>query len=266
MATYNLKSFQNYCATEIESIRGTVRLQGKWSDFRDTTREICDHFITLAAASLLADMKPELYFQNLCRSVENWRRYFVSSAQHFSQQPPLLYNRPLYAALAANEHRLLTGLADVMPKQYKKGEEYEDQFHGAWLHVLIALNRCENNSQIARHLAQFEISGGEGNRTTLFKSLLGLEGLVEADFWSAFENASFAYDEDVQGRIESIATDIVQFIPHRYIWFEGVAWLRLAMTKGFTLPSKRIKYCPDETLENIDEIYQNDWLIIPLPH
>lgn len=265
MTTYDLKSFQGNSADEIEEINGTVRLQGKWSKFRSVSREVCDHFMTLAAASLLSDMKPELFFQNLHRGAENWRCYLVSSEQHFGHAPPLMYSLPLYAAIVANERALLEGLVEALPKQWQKGEEYRDNFHVCWLHLLLAVNLCKSNDQIDMHLIELQAADADTTKINLFSALLGRNKLQEEDFWSSFDDALFAHEEEVNNRVASSTTNIVQFIPHRYIWFEGVTWLRLALMKGFKLPASNIKFCPDEALGKMHATYLKDWLVIPLP-
>jgi hypothetical protein len=70
MSDYDLKGMQASSMYQLGNTIGTVNFQVDWMQFRSEVREICDHFLTLAAASLLADMKVNFFFQNLCRSAE----------------------------------------------------------------------------------------------------------------------------------------------------------------------------------------------------
>jgi len=245
---------------------GAIRLDGDWPGFRNSCRSVCDNFLTLAVASLLSDMKSELFFQNLYRVAENWRRYLVSSATHFKKRTSLLYNTPLYAAIIANDSDLLSEVANVLPTGWSKSEEYEDQFHASMLHTCLSLNGCRLSDQAKLLLQALVNCETDSLRSDLFKSLLGVDDLKETDFWESFENALYTHEEYVNGRVASIATNIRQFVPHRYIWFEGIVWLRFAISKGFVLPSKMIAFCPDEALQKYPRAYFNDWKLVPLPN
>ena len=266
MAAYNLKTLQENAIYKVENeLIGKVSLSSEWSDFRHVSRQVCDNFMTLATASLLADMKPALFFQNLRRSAENWRRYLVSSRDHYKTPSPLHFNSPLYAAIIADDMALLNEIKQAMPTQWQKGEEYQDKFHVSWLHLLLCINGCQLDEKIEEHLTALENCAADNNQLDLFKALLGLEELTEEDFWSQFEHCLYAYDETVEKRVLALTTSVIQFAPHRFIWFEGLAWIFLALKKRFKLASSLYLYCPDEALEKTTENYLNDWLIIPVP-
>jgi hypothetical protein len=237
-----------------------------WLSFSVKAREICDHFLTLAATSLLADMKLPMFFLNLCRAAENWRRYFIASKQFYQEQAPLLYNAPLYAAIVANDVSLINSISSALPKIYKKGEEYEDNFHLSWLLILLTQSHCQSSDLIEEHIRSMSMCAKDPLKIDMIKALLTQDELTEDDFWSFFETALYAYDEEVQKKINTATTSLTAFIAHRYIWFEGLVWLRLAQTKGFTLPSGAYMFCPDEALGKMPEPYAGDWLLIPLPN
>lgn len=93
--------------------------------------------------------------------------------------------------------------------------------------------------------------------------MLGLQGLTEDDFWGFFIDALYIHEQWVERKNNSVATSIPGFLAHRYIWFEGLAWLRLARINGFTVPSAGILYCPDEVLEPFESAFQEDWPLVP---
>lgn len=265
MADYDLKGMQAVSKYQLGITIDTVFLDDDWVKFRSEAREICDHFLTLATASLLADMKIPFFFQNLCRSAENWRYFLVSARDHYHQQITLNYNAPLYAAIIADNTRIIQGIVDALPVSFLKGEEYEDRFITCKLHALLAISRCTLNDEIKSLLGVLVNAEKESFNSILFKALLGLDELGEAEFWEQFETALYAYEELVESKKAAITVKISEFIAHRYIWFEGLAWLRLALIKGFTLPSGAIAFCPDEALEKIPGPYQGEWILIPLP-
>jgi hypothetical protein len=266
VAAYDLKTLQENAIYEVENeLMGKISLNNDWPDFRHASRQVCDNFMTLATASLLANMKPTLFFQNLRRSAENWRRYLISSRDHYNTPSPLHYNAPLYAAILTEDRTLLNELKQTMPTQWQKGEEYEDKFHVSWLHLLLSINGCQLDKNIEQHLLGLENCAPDNDQVELFKTLLGLEELLEEDFWSQFEHCLYAYEEMVEKRVSAMTTSVTQFAPHRFIWFEGLTWIRLAAKKGFKLPTSHYLFCPDEALEKTTENYLNDWLIVPVP-
>lgn len=265
MVDYDLKGMQAVSKYQLGITIDTVFLGDDWVQFRSEARKICDHFLTLAAASLLADMKIPFFFQNLCRSAENWRHFLVSGHDHYHQQITLNYNAPLYAAIIADDTRIIQGIVDALPASFLKGEEYEDRFTTCKLHALLAMSRCALNDEIKSLLDVLVNAEKEPFNSILFKALLGLDDLGEVDFWEQFETALYAYEELVESKKVTVTVKISEFIAHRYIWFEGLAWLRLALGKGFTLPSNTIAFCPDEALEKMPEPYQGEWILIPLP-
>lgn len=250
---------------QLSEMIGVVRLDGEWSQFRVHTRSVCDHFLTLAAASMLADMKPHFFFLNLCRCAENWRRFLVSSRDHFAVQPPLSYAAPLHAAIIAQDKTLIRGILENLPASYSEGEEYEDRFLATKLLALMADSGCSPNKPIDEALSALEKTTMQPLKTQMFKALLGKDDLQEEDFWSEFETALYLYEEETEAKVKSVVVKISEFIAHRFIWFEGLALLRLAQAKGFTSPSADIKYCPEEALAKMHEAYVGDWPLIPLP-
>ncbi|MET1254930.1 hypothetical protein [Aliikangiella maris] len=274
MVNDDLKGFQVSSQYQLNEMKGMLDLSEPWLEFKTTAREICDHFLTLSAASLLADMKPSMFILNLSRSAENWRRFLTTAAKHYQQQPTLNYNTPLYAAIIANNHQVLQNIETALPINPVKNEEYDDNFYFSWVMLLLTINEKHSpgstfNEKNISHLCQTQLNkfleiDTTDYRSSLLKALLSMDDKTEEDFWIAFADGVFNYDMQVTKKVQSIATKVSQFIAHRFIWFEGLAWLTLARKKGFTVQSANYKYCPDEVFEPIEFQYQNDWLLIPM--
>lgn len=242
----------------------TMSLESEWSVYRAQARKVCDYFLTLGAASLLADMKVSHFFHNICRSADNWHRYLVSSRVAFNKQITLTYNAPLLAAIVANDPRLIERIARDIPNEWKEGEEYEDKFILSRLLIKISANKGQFDNEMEMQLSHFNEVAGGSPEVELLYALLALDNKNECDFWASFMDASHQHEQWIIEQCGSVTTNIEKFIAHRYIWFEGLAWLRLAMTKGYTLPSDGILYCPDEALESIELPFQDDWPLVPL--
>lgn len=162
--------------------------------------------------------------------------------------------------MTAQSEPLLELLTQAMPKNYQKGEEYEDQFHATWLWMLLSSNKTRLNADIEDHLTALENCEKEPVRTMLFKALLELDDLHEEDFWNEFETALYAREEYIQEQVAGNAY-ILTLVPHQYIWYEGLVWLRLAGMKGYSNHNGVFKFCPDEALQSMPIPYSNDWVI-----
>ncbi len=70
---YNLSLLQDDAIFDIERSIGAIAINMSWDTFKQTSRDLCDNFLIVSAASLLADFKLDMFFLNLCRAAENWR-------------------------------------------------------------------------------------------------------------------------------------------------------------------------------------------------
>lgn len=61
MSDYDLKGLQASSKYQLSQMVGAARLPDGWAEFRASAREIYDHFLTLAATSLLADIKVDFF-------------------------------------------------------------------------------------------------------------------------------------------------------------------------------------------------------------
>lgn len=235
----------------------------EWQDFHDEAAALCNEFLILAAASLLADMKPNLFFLNLCRCAQNWRRFMSLSRSKYQRTIPLKSNTPFLSAVIAGERSILQAMIEVMPAQWLPGQEYQDNFHITWSLVLLANNQVKLDDRVKAHITALEACEAEPSRILLVKALFGLDGLKPGDFWEQFENMLYQQEEIREEKTKSVSTSITRFAAHRYIWFEGLAWLQLARRKGWRFPTKSFHYCPDEALQEMPEPYAGDWIFMP---
>lgn len=264
MPNYDLKSYQESATFQLQKIRSEDFGELDWKTVSRKGRQICDYFLALSASCLLVDLKPHLFFTNACRAAENWRRWALLGRKKFQQEVPLLYHLPVLAALVADDTPLIKRVHEAMPRVHNKGEEYEQDFITIRLFYALTLHGFDATPEVLSQLDTLEGVDSEPNRTIMFKALLGEDELVESDFWSAFENALIVHEEMVAERVASATTSISQFIAARFIWFEGLVWLKLAKKRSFIQPSASILYCPDEALIEAPSRYNGDWQLIPL--
>lgn len=230
--------------------------------FQDKVQALCGDFLILACASLYAELKVDMFFLNLCRCTENWRRFLQVSRQHYQQEPTLHFNTPILAGLITQYTPLLQELKSALPTQWQKGLEYQDQFHSTWLWLLLSLNGCKHDSDVQYHLNELEKSGTAPSHTLMFKALLKLDNLKAKDFMDELFILAYGYDEKVQQQIDDNAY-ILTFLPHRCFWFEGIVWLKLARKVGYIHNDelRSFNYCPEEAFGDMKVPYTGDWTI-----
>lgn len=262
-STYNLSLLQEDAMFDIERSIDAITTAMPWGEFKKASRGLSDNFLILSTASLLADLKLDMFFLNLCRSAENWRRFLISSEQHYTDGVACLhYNTPLLAAIIANDRTILKRLHAAMPKQWQPGEEYQDQYCISWLFLLLSLNNCKLDEDVQAHLNDLKSCEGDPLYMPLFESLLGLNNLDESDFWAQFETLLYQYEEQTEANALKSTISVQEFAAKRFIWFEGLVALRLAKLKNFTMPSSGYVYCPDEALKEMPLSYPGDWVML----
>ena len=259
----DLKKIQASVVFQLNELKGMIRLDSPWHEFTTVSRDVCDGFLTLASASLLCDYNSKMFFTNLARSAENWRRFLLAVHTPYKQFLSFQYHLPLFAAIVANKPLLISNIRIALPVRWQ-GKGYEYTFHIVWLYTLIFQHKCISTAEMESHLEALENCEADENRRLLFMALLGLSELKEADFWQSFEQMLMSHEQYVQATLGSPALQVKRFSAQRFMWLEGLAILRLAKMKGFTLPSKGILFCPDEALVDNTPTYTGDWPLIPL--
>ncbi|HYO71668.1 MAG TPA: hypothetical protein VEU33_36875 [Archangium sp.] len=232
--------------------------EGERDSLVEHVRELCRCFVNIAAATLLLEGRSQPFFLNLCRAAENWRRLLVHLERRKLQPPPASWGlTPLSGVIAAGHWSLAAEVAERLPVQWQKEEEYAVEF--AWASTLGALvlhaQRGVDPSPQLDNLAR-------AARDNCW--LVLAQALVEADssaFASAFTDALAVHEARTEARARSFTTREDHFAAHRYLWFEGLALLRLARKRGLDIPNVRYRYCPPLAQVPMTERYQGDWAV-----
>jgi hypothetical protein len=223
---------------------------------------ICQHFQVLATGALLLEGSTRYFFQNLAQSAENWRRLLTHLSRRGWTPPPATQNVPFLNAVATEQWALAAELATHSARQWQKGVEYEDDF--AWaavLHALVLQGR-PGDVTVNERLERLEAVGPEtqASRLALAKALLAGDG---RGFHAAFEAAHAAYEETTERHAKMNTLPRRSFLPHRYVWMEGLALLRLAERAGLPPPDSYLRYCPRLALGKAPVQLESTW-VIPL--
>ncbi|MBZ4422602.1 Imm49 family immunity protein [Myxococcus sp. RHSTA-1-4] len=221
---------------------------------------VCQHFQVLAAGALLLEGSARFFFQNLAQSAENWRRLLVWLARQGWTPPPATWNVPLLDAVVAEQWTLAVDVARHSARQWQRGEEYEDDF--AWAAVLreLVLPDSSGRASLTERLDRLEAVGAEtqGPKLAMAKALLAGDG---RGFHSAFEAAHSAYEEVTERHARMGTLPRRGFLPHRYLWMEGLALLRLAERAGLPPPGSYLRYCPRLALGKAAVELQPAWRV-----
>src|SRR5690606_22016603 len=124
------------------------------------------------------------------------------------------------------------------------------------------INGCQPDDEIIEQLEAFKSCDKDGQRTVLFQALLCQDDVTQAEFWEQFESSLYQYDLEVGEKSQSSFTYVPQFAAQRYLWFEGLVWLRLAKQKNFVALASIYKYCSEEALRPMPVSYSGDWIIL----
>jgi hypothetical protein len=221
---------------------------------------LCQHFQVLAAGALLVEGSTRYFHQNLVQAAENWRRLLTWLGRRGWTPPPATRNVPLLDAVVAEQWPLAAELAAHSAQQWQQGEEYEDDF--AWAAVLQALVLPEDTRRalLAERLERLEAVGAETQASKLAaaRALLAGDG---AGFHRALEAAHAAYEEVTERHAKQGTLPRRGFLPHRHLWMEGLALLRLAERAGLPPPGAYLRYCPRLALGKASVAPEPAWLV-----
>jgi hypothetical protein len=248
-----------------------MKLEGLMDDFRpgvdrDTLLAqandilLCLH--TLAVATLLVDGNPQGFFLNLCRAAENGRRFLDLLRARKLAPPPASWNLPLLAALAAGSFAQADAIATASTTTWQHNEvrEYEDELLWAVILQQLARQKPPPASQVEPLFARLEkVNKKEyGSRCALARALLAQDA---SGFAKAFEAARLGYEIQIEKEAKAFGTPVTSFAPHRFLWLEGLALLRLAERAGIPLEGADPKYCPPLARVPMTAKYADDWAI-----
>lgn len=262
MADYELKGYQESAKFHLAQVAGNFVIPSEPFKFYLGTRKVCDAFLTLAVASLLGDFKIEFFYSNLARSAVNWKNYLLCHHVMQKVHAPVRYTAPYYAAIITGDIGLMKALMSSLNRDYIPGHELESVFYKLRLMLLMASSDRVNIEVEKKHLVSFSNADGDDASVSMFSALIDDSDVSESEFWDTFETSLYDYEEQVASKMKSVSTRIERFISHRYLWLEGVCWLRIAIKRGFTLSSTSIHFCPDEALGGMPVPYAGDWQVI----
>jgi immunity protein 49 of polymorphic toxin system len=248
-----------------------LKLEGLMDDFttgadRDTLlAQVNDIILSLhliGVATLLADGNPQGFFLNLCRAAENGRRLLSLFRARKLTPPPASWNTPLLAALAAGNFPQADAIAAASTTTWQHAEvrEYEDEF--LWAVILQQLARLKPPpaATVQGLIARLEkVNKKEyGSRCAVARALLASDA---KEFSKAFSAARLEYEIRIEAEAKAFGTPVTSFAPHRFLWLEGLALLRLAERAGLALEEADYRYCPPLARVPMTGRYADDWAI-----
>ncbi|WP_395817152.1 hypothetical protein [Archangium minus] len=255
----DFSSLREDAALEVEELLGRVSAQMERSVLVKHVRQLCLDLHTIGVATLLRDGEPQFFFLNLCRAGENWRRLLLFHDSKKWMPLAASQNTPLLGVMAAGQWNLARQIAERSSTQWQEGEEYEDDF--AWAIVLqhLASGELGSSTQLEKSLTRLEAVGGElhASRLFLIRSLLASDA---HGFSESFRDLLRAHEEQIEKRTRTFGTPVERFAPYRYIWFEGLALLRLGERAGLPVDGY-YTYCPPLARLPMTERYEGDWAI-----
>ncbi|NMO17679.1 immunity 49 family protein [Pyxidicoccus fallax] len=234
-----------------------VLAEGTVEELVGLVREACVHFHTQGVTTLLLDGSPQYLFYHLGCAAENWRRLLLHLRTREAALPPASDNIPLLGAVAASYWDLARDLCRVSASQ--RGEdEYEDEF--AWAHLLqefIALPDGGTFSQDLLRQHERVLAESQADRLEVFRALLAGD---RSRFLTALERVLHQHEEETEAQAVRLGTSPDQFVAYRFIWFEGLALLRLAERRGMRI-DEPLRYCPPLARIPMKMEYDGDWAL-----
>lgn len=227
------------------------------------SEEVALHFVTIAAACLLVDGNSQKFLMNLVRCAENGRQFLRLMRSRELDLPSASKNISLLAALTAADFERAAQIASLSRTTRNEAQhEYEDEF--LWASILnglaatpLASSRDDVESALE---GVVEIAPAVyESRAEAVRALLARDG--EA-FEDAMTRAAREYGIWAEDQVGSPSTSLREFAPHRFIWLEGLALLRLAERAGMGLVF-HLDYCPRLARVPMTEVYEGDWSIDP---
>ena len=244
------------------AVRALLAHIGPGSGARDALvediRELCGSFVTIAATTLLLEGRTQPFFLNLCRSAENWRRLLVHLEHRGLTPPPASWGLPMLAgAVVACQWELATELATRFTPRLQPETEYAVEF--AWTHALGALVlHAMHGEDPTPRLESLERASHEGCWPALAWALVRADATA---FEAAFHTALSVHAARTEKLARALGTRMDRFVAHRFLWFEGLALLRLARRQGLAVSDRGFRYCPPLALAPVTERYQGDWVL-----
>jgi hypothetical protein len=226
-------------------------------EFQD---ELTQAFLTVAAASLLVDGSTDFFHLSLVRCAENGRRLLSLCRHRCLDLLPASRNAPLLAALAAGDWARADAIAAIS-RDTRAPEDGEDEDEFVWAQVLQVLARSGEPDAAAMetHLAALE----QASPDAYFDRMRAGYALLRRDrdaFEEAFAGSQVAFGTDTEERAKALTTPVTTSAPHRFLWFEGLALLRLAERREIAVRGE-YRYCPRLARLPMTVTYVGDWAV-----
>lgn len=240
-------------------IMDVFRTDGTREELLEAGETIVSGFHLVGAATLLVDGNSQGFFLNLCRMAENWRRLIRLLRSRGLEPPSARHTTALLGALAAGDFDLADALAaeSATPRQ---ADDYEDEH--LWATILQGLARLTPPppGSLEPLIQKLEAVGSEEYppRCEMARALLAPDAKA---FREAFEAARLGYEIATEEKAKDFTTPVTPFAPHRFLWLEGLALLRLAERRGVVPASAQYTYCPPLARVPMTARYQGDWTI-----
>ncbi|KFE70578.1 hypothetical protein DB31_5620 [Hyalangium minutum] len=258
----NMKSLRADAAMKLEGLMDDFRPGADRDTLLAQVNDILLSLHTIAVATLLVDGNPQGFFLNLCRAAENGRRLLELLQARQLTPPPASWNMPLLAALAAGNFPQADAIAAASTSTWLHAEvrEYEDEFLWAVILQQLAHHKPPPASRVEPLIARLEKLNKKeyGSRCALARALLTQSS---SGFAKAFEAARLDYEVRIEKEAQEFGTPVTAFAPHRFLWLEGLALLRLAERAGIPLEGADLKYCPPLARVPMAAKYADDWAI-----
>ncbi|MCY1046512.1 hypothetical protein OV208_34725 [Corallococcus sp. bb12-1] len=213
----------------------------------------------IATATLLVDGNAQGFFLNLCRMAENWRRLILLLRSRELVPPSVRRTAPLLAALAAGHFQLADALAVTAATPHQQ-DDYEDEYLWACILQAFARQAPPVTGMLEPLLDRLEAVGTEE-----YAPLCGIaRALLARDasrFARNFEAARLEYQSFAEKRARAFDTAVTGFAPHRFLWLEGLALLRLSERAGIAPEDTDFQFCPPLARLPMTVLYLNDWVI-----
>jgi Immunity protein 49 len=201
-------------------------------------------FRVMAIMVLLVNADSDRFYHNLIRSgiaretyLKRLKNEGVDKAHHLASGR----YQPLLDVIAAGDFGLARNIVELLPTEWQKGHEYEDDYcYAQILHRLVQETPPEE--EFAPLLEQFEVylDGEESARLHVCRALVGRN---QEAFDEAFEMLLNEQDAKIAADRERGQMEDPEIVAQRQVFVEGLAILRLAERRGLTTQAE-YQYCP----------------------
>ncbi len=220
--------------------------------------ELCECFVTVGATTLLMEGRPQSFFLSLCRAAENWRRLLEHLKARGELPPPASRLLPLLGAVLAGHGNLAVALARASRADWQQTEEYAEEY--AWASALqaLVLEADGGVEGVEAALGALRRVAREECWPDLVAALLSRDAMA---FEQAFDAAWQVHHERTLQTARLVTTPVHWLGTHRYLWFEGLALLRMARQRQLEFLPLHRRYCPPLAWTHMTANYSGDWVV-----